>query len=792
MKGRAVIIYAMVMMIMLIFPVIQNAKSESQELTIINKTLTIKGEYVQDGSIIVGSNGTLIISGELTVLQDYDYQYNVVVEENGTLLMENGGITSNYALEIIIESNAYLEVINSSMDFSGSLISFSDTVFSKSRIYVTNMYFDAQAVSVTETEIRCSSFHMDNTGFYAEDTIITAPINASKNTVCDLINVTIPSILVDENSVAYIYRWLTINVKDAVNVPVAGVNLQFKYAADETETLSDKTFLKSDFQFGFLNRSTDKNGHLRIEILTDIIRSFDAQFVGNYKIEISYTGFTASALVSLPYYKPVSDLEKIDNTKSIDIIFSQVFISSYYSAGFDIVISNENKTFEDTNSHQNGVTYTYIQDGNVRVINGTLTIKNNALLNIFQKENKKYYISVEDGGLIIQNGGITSDYPLNVYLHNAYLKAEDSNINVNIIANENSNILLTDTAVNGNIHAKCNNVDIESSTIKSSSIVINSKNLSISDSVISSASLSLHSSEISIEDSSFDHPLKLSNDAYLTNVSAPLIIPVGNATIYKCYWLTVIVKNGHNKVVQNAGVMLYRLENLTTEKFYSSGSTNKNGIAVFKVKSSEFTAENESFVGNYKIIADHPDTTEPSPEIKISVNSNKQVTLYFTEILTPPYEITIDVDFTPVCSPKDIITVSGSVYYNHNPTDVASNANITIELNGEFYNTTTGTDGKYSISIVAPEEGVYSVNVTAVEPMYNLQKETGKKLTVKIKKYELNIWLFIGSIMVIALSIAGIMLSARKSAIRKTEVVSGVESVRRKEIIRWIMSHIGG
>ena len=76
--------------------------------------------------------------------------------------------------------------------------------------------------------------------------------------------------------------------------------------------------------------------------------------------------------------------------------------------------------------------------------------------------------------------------------------------------------------------------------------------------------------------------------------------------------------------------------------------------------------------------------------------------------------------------------------------------------------------------------------------MYNLQKETGKKLTVKIKKYELNIWLFIGSIMVIALSIAGIMLSARKSAIRKTEVVSGVESVRRKEIIRWIMSHIGG
>lgn len=760
-------------------------KPKGSDMVVVNETETISGDYTLDGSIVVRDNGTLIVEGKLQILQDYDYQHSIEIRNNGSLFLENGSITSNHAVSMIIKNNAYLEMTDSVMDFDGMLNATSAQVnVSKSTLTISSTHFDICFFSVSDTTIDTNALFLENTEFELIDSYITCGINATKDSVGVLTNVSLPSVTANNNAEVEIYRWLTVNVNDNIGVPVGNAYVRVEdYDGNEV-----------------LHNWTNDNGQLTCAVLSDIITHDSypgSDFVGNYLIQASYKGFTATNTVALPHYKTYTNPEHTDNTKSVEIKFSEVFLSSYYAVGSDIIIAESTtRTIEDSYAASDGVTYTFIQDGNIRIKNNaTLIIKNNTMLNILQRETKRYFISIEDNGkLIVENSEINSDYQLNLYLFgNASFDVKNSNLRVNIVANDFSKILLENTNINGDVYAKCELVSMDSVMTASSSLMINVANLSISDSVINTTYLHLDCPCFSIINTVFNQSLELKDsEVYLINVSAPSVVALENITVYRSWWLRINVINGHDRNVPDAEVKVFYLKNMT-EQFYSSGITDTGGVAVFQVIGSMTTSEDECFIGNYKIVAYYNNHT--SSEVRLAMNSNKQATLKFSEPLVPPYIITVDADFPSSCSPDDTVTVSGRVYYNHDLTHVVPNANVMIKVNDNTWNTVTDENGRYTQNIIISKVGVYNVTVTVSDPLGVLPPgETSKTLTVKVKKAELNILVIVGGIVAVILCLLGIKFVFRKPRVETegSKMPEITPTERKKEITRFIVERMMG
>jgi hypothetical protein len=542
-----------------------------------------------------------------------------------------------------------------------------------------------------------------------------------------------------------------------------------------------------------------KTGKFTTYALSDIITANNAQFIGNYKIVAFYSGFTASTAIALPHYQVHTNLEDVVNIKTTALKFSYPLMSSYYSAGRDIIVAENTTIIENSGYVENNEIYTYVQDGNIIVKkNATLIISRNTVLSIRQSAHKKYFVSIEDQGkLIIDSGSsIVSNEPLNLYLFgNAILQTSNgSSLRLNIISSDNAKINLANTAIDGSVYAKCAEARFENVIANSSYLIFNLTALTLTNSQLVTNKLEIAASAFEITDCSFNQPLKLKHSGYLTNVTAPEITT--EEIIYKCWWLNADVKNGHELPIDNAEIRIYSYNNLT-EVFYTSARTDQYGIARFKLLGSITTPGGEEFVGNYKAVAYYVKNQKSykSNEARFAMTDNKKIALRFAEILVPPYEITVTLEFPAHAEPDSTITISGEVLYNKGP-DRAANANITIEIveTGFVINTTTDSGGRYTCSITVPRiPGSYTVKVYAREPAFNMSAEISKPLVSQLRKVEYNLLPIIGCIILAAICLVGIRFlvynKQRAAAATEAEASATERRITRSTILRWLIEN---
>lgn len=759
--------------------------THGETLWVANTTVSIEGEYTQAGDIKIAEGGTLVIEGFFTILQENDFQYSINIMKDSALIVKNSTVTSSYALILNADSNAYIQIANSTLTFPGA----SKFQTLQSAVEIVNSNLAVNTLSITQSIIHIESSILTTPTIYLnnvltgtiEDTVLKGTLNAT-DSKCALINTAVSEITVAGNSDVQLYKQLIVSVLDAVNVPVGGAVVQIKWHLNNTL-----------HQAGI----TSKEGIFSTYVITETFSPF-YKFLGNYKITAVYGGNINTTNIAMPYFKSAVKLEYQIIPKHIKLQLPAVLISAYYSTGSDIVIA-ENTTYilEDLYSAANKLAFTYIQDGNIKVSNNaTMIIRSNTVLNIRQSIRKKYFIAIEESGkMIIENSSVVNNYPMNLYMFgNASLEVTNSMLNFTIIATEQSHLTLKDTKLTGNIYAKNSKVymDKVELTAESFATINTYTKLIITNSKINTCYLDLNMPSFDIADTEFNQPLVLSSSGYLTNVTAPSI-SVGLKTVYKCWWLEVKVLNGHNLPVSNAEVRVYRTENLT-DTFYTSAKTDENGIAKFRLPGNRLHNNYDEFIGNYRIVAYavHDTIQYESTHARTAVDTNRKATVRFEAILVPPYNITVILEAPAAAVPNQQLTISGILLYNAGP-DYVANANVTIEIIeiGYMINITTDTKGRYVCTVLAPSQpGSYTIKVSAIDPKFNLTAVKTASLYVGEKRLEYNAWPIIGAIVMAALTALVLKFVLQAHITRKATAAEAVYGARRKAIIKWIVEQL--
>jgi hypothetical protein len=389
-------------------------------------------------------------------------------------------------------------------------------------------------------------------------------------------------------------------------------------------------------------------------------------------------------------------------------------------------------------------------------------------------------------------------------LDNAKLEIKNSNIQINaLVLFENTNISFSDAKINATITGVAAGISIENTVINGDKFDITTDYLWISGSKITVASLSIKSPKYTIADTELNQPLSINGDTEVILIAVDTPIKVfENAIVYRYWHVNVNVINGHARPVPNADVYVYQMKNssagipeLTDTKLV----TDDEGKLELSILSEIITSNQRLFVGNIWLIAGyrHNEMYNKTDAVYLAVNSNKFVTLQFTEILIPPFYLTTTLFITPtVAVINETIVIEGVVYYNKGP-DVVPNATVTITIidTRQVIKVTTDEKGRYKTVISAPyvlKERAFAINISVFDPKYELVCTAEQHVTVKppepvpVELFPIELQIGLAAIIIGAVAIwVASYISARKELKRRMEA-----PVRREPIIEWALEEL--
>ncbi len=215
--------------------------------------------YYHAGDVIVAGDGTLIFRDAVfQLVQDFANQRTVYVDGDATLRFENSLVESALAINFIVQGSSRLEVVNS--ELAGVNIIAKDTA---------TVVLDGATVNGAITTSWDSWATIE-----VYDTELTQSPVLSGNSVGGFTNTSVPSIIVEDSAVALIYRWIHVTVYDGAGNPLP-------YAMATASFLINQTYWSSSL--------SDMTGVARLNSLGTIITSSGSTFVGNYKVNVTYT-----------------------------------------------------------------------------------------------------------------------------------------------------------------------------------------------------------------------------------------------------------------------------------------------------------------------------------------------------------------------------------------------------------------------------------------------------------------------------------------------------------------------
>ena len=246
--------------------------------------------YYHAGDVIVAANGTLIIdNAEFVVVQAFNNQRTIYIDSPAAyparLLIENSKMTSDLAVDIIVKGYATLEVLDSVME--GVNIVATD----HSNVILRNVAMDGTITTSWDSEASVRIYDTD---------LVVSPV-LSGYTRGEFTNTSVPSVVVQDNAVALIYRWIHVTVLDGAGRPLPYADVTARFYVNNTFA---GTAVSS--------ASPTELGVAKVNALATNLTATGSRFVGNYRVNASYTfgGHTYNGTHNisvgvLPYTEPL-------------------------------------------------------------------------------------------------------------------------------------------------------------------------------------------------------------------------------------------------------------------------------------------------------------------------------------------------------------------------------------------------------------------------------------------------------------------------------------------------------
>jgi len=246
--------------------------------------------YYHAGDVIVAANGTLIIdNAEFVVVQSFNNQRTIYIDSPAAyparLLIENSKMTSDLAVDIIVKGYATLEVLDSVMEGVNIVAT------EHSNVILRNVLMDGAITTSWDSQASVRVYDAD---------LVVSPV-LSGYTRGEFTNTSVPSVVVQDNAVALIYRWIHVTVLDGAGRPLPYADVTARFYVNNTFA---GTAVSS--------ASPTELGVAKVNALATNLTATGSRFVGNYRVNASYTfgGHTYNGTHNisvgvLPYTEPL-------------------------------------------------------------------------------------------------------------------------------------------------------------------------------------------------------------------------------------------------------------------------------------------------------------------------------------------------------------------------------------------------------------------------------------------------------------------------------------------------------
>lgn len=252
-------------------------------LTISNMT------YYHAGDVIVAADGVLkFYNAWFQLVQAYPNQRTVYVDNTTghptMLIFEKTTVTSALPIDIIVKGYATLKVMNSTLEGVNIVALEHSTVI----LYNAN---------VTGTITTRFDSHAN---LIVKDSVLSYAPVLSGYSQGSFTNTSAPAVKVENDAIAYIYRWIHVTILDGNNLPLPGALVSTRYYVSGVPAFS-----------AYSSTDPDAFGVAKVNSLATKITRLGSTFVGNYWVNASYStylGMFYAPEVSvgvMPYSEPL-------------------------------------------------------------------------------------------------------------------------------------------------------------------------------------------------------------------------------------------------------------------------------------------------------------------------------------------------------------------------------------------------------------------------------------------------------------------------------------------------------
>ncbi|MBU0623836.1 MAG: hypothetical protein KJ672_03215, partial [Candidatus Thermoplasmatota archaeon] len=247
--------------------------------------------YYHAGDVIVAADGTLrFYNAELQMIQTSPYQRTIYVDNTtghpAMLVFEKSKMVSPLWINITVQGHAVLKIMNSTLEGVNIIAR------ENSKVILINATMDGKLS--TEWDAAAEVIVKDSS-------LVQAPL-LSGDSRGHFTNSSIPSVAVDGNALAYIYRWIHVTVLDAAGKPLPNATVATHSYPVWIPGIQNGSAVSSE--------APDSLGVAKVNSLASILTSAGPpyRYVGNYMVSANYMTYWSTANISvgvLPYSEPL-------------------------------------------------------------------------------------------------------------------------------------------------------------------------------------------------------------------------------------------------------------------------------------------------------------------------------------------------------------------------------------------------------------------------------------------------------------------------------------------------------
>ena len=219
--------------------------------------------FYHAGDVIVAADGLLTLDQTtFQLVQTTPYQRTVFVDGTpghpGHLVVQNSVMLSALPINIIVKGVGILEIVNS------ELIGVNIIAEGSSQVILRNSTMDGTLTT---------SWDSQSTIAVSDSELVQTPV-LSGSSRGGFTNTSVPSITVEDSAYAQIFRWIHVWVYDGAGQPLPNADVEARYYVNGSVAAS---------------AVTDITGVAKVNSLGTNITAAGSSFVGNYKVNATYT-----------------------------------------------------------------------------------------------------------------------------------------------------------------------------------------------------------------------------------------------------------------------------------------------------------------------------------------------------------------------------------------------------------------------------------------------------------------------------------------------------------------------